>query len=54
MTQVKCGSCGTSFNGKTGKLITLGIVIYMMIAGVIAFLIFFVIAVAVGYLTYKL
>lgn len=34
LTHVKCTSCGTKYNGKTGKDNTTGIVIYCVIVGV--------------------
>lgn len=37
MTHVKCESCGTKFNGKTGKDNTTYIAIYCVIVGGLAF-----------------
>ncbi len=42
LTHVKCGDCGTTYNGKTGKSNTTGIIIYSVVVALIAFaLIFF-------------
>lgn len=49
LTHVKCRSCGTTYNGKSGKDNTTNIVIYSVIAGIIAFtLLGFAIALMVG------
>ncbi len=40
LTHVKCPSCGTAYNGKTGQSNTTGIVIYTLVAMFIAFLLF--------------
>jgi hypothetical protein len=53
LTHVKCGSCGYKYNGKSGKENTLAIVIYTMVVGVLAFLLFFAIAVFFAFLSYK-
>lgn len=37
LTHVKCQHCGTAYNGKTGKSNTRGIVVYSLVACVIAF-----------------
>lgn len=37
----KCGSCGYTFNSKTGKSNTAGIIIYSLVLFVIAFALFF-------------
>ncbi len=37
MTQVKCQSCGTQFNGKTGQSNQNNIIIYFLATFVIAF-----------------
>jgi uncharacterized protein (DUF983 family) len=36
LTHVKCPACGHTFNGKTGRDNTTGIVIYSVIVGVVA------------------
>ncbi len=36
-THVKCGECGTTYNGKTGKSNNVAIALYLIIPGVIAF-----------------
>jgi hypothetical protein len=35
LTHVKCLSCGTKYNGKTGKDNTNGIIIYCVVVGII-------------------
>ena len=40
---VKCRGCGTAYNGKTGQSNTTNIVIYSVVVGVIAFVVFFLI-----------
>jgi hypothetical protein len=44
LTHVKCESCGTKYNGKTGGDNTAGIAIYFAVVGVISFVLFFVVA----------
>ena len=44
LSHVKCQSCGTAYNGKTGQSNTTGIVIY----SVVLFAIGIAIAVAIG------
>jgi len=44
LTHVKCESCGTKYNGKTGRDNTSGIAIYFAVVGVISFVLFFVVA----------
>ena len=39
LTHVKCPSCGTTYNGKTGQPNTAGIVIYSVVTGILAFVI---------------
>jgi predicted nucleic-acid-binding Zn-ribbon protein len=39
-THVKCESCGTKFNGKTGRDNTVKIILYSVIMGVFFFVIF--------------
>ena len=43
-THVKCQSCGKKYNGKTGKDNLVNILLYTVAAGVIVFVIFFLIA----------
>ena len=38
LTHVKCQSCGKTYNGKTGRDNTNGIVIYSVIVGLASFL----------------
>lgn len=45
LNHVKCGSCGTQYNGKTGKDNTIGIIIYSVVVFLIV-MVFLVIAVA--------
>ena len=40
LTHVKCGSCGTAYNGKTGKSNTTGIVIYSVVLTVVVLAIY--------------
>ena len=42
LTHVKCQSCGAKYNGKTGKSNTTNIIIYSVVIGVIAFVLFFI------------
>ena len=51
LTHVKCDTCGTKFNGKTGRDNTTGIVIYSIIAGVISFVLLFIVVVAFALFT---
>ena len=37
LSQVRCANCGYNYNGKTGKSITSGIVIYFVVIAGIAF-----------------
>ncbi len=37
LSHVRCSKCGATFNGKSGKSNTVGIIIYTIIALVIAF-----------------
>ena len=41
LSHVKCGGCGTAYNGKSGKSNTQSILIYTLVAVGIAFVIFF-------------
>ena len=49
LNHVKCQSCGTKYNGKTGKDNTTGIIIYSLVVGVIAFFLMFVVFFAIGF-----
>jgi transposase-like protein len=42
-SHVKCQSCGKTYNGKTGKDNTTNIIVYSLVLGLIAFLLFAVI-----------
>jgi len=53
LTHVKCASCGTKYNGKTGKDNTTGIVIYCVIVGIICFGLMVVLFAAVALLAMK-
>jgi hypothetical protein len=46
LTHVKCQACGKKYNGKTGRENTVNIIIYGLVAGVICFVLFFLLAVA--------
>jgi hypothetical protein len=37
LSHVKCGACGSKYNGKTGKDNTTGIAIYFIVVAVLAF-----------------
>lgn len=52
LSHVKCGACGTGYNGKTGKDNTTGIVIYSIVAAVIALFLLLLMFFALGVLTY--
>jgi uncharacterized protein (DUF983 family) len=52
MTHVKCGACGTAYNGKTGKDNTTNIAIYLIVSAVIAFFLMLLFLFALGVLTY--
>ena len=41
LTHVKCQNCGNKYNGKTGGDNTAGVAIYMVVAGVISFVLMF-------------
>ena len=43
LKHVKCNGCGMTYNGKSGQSNTTNIVIYSVVLGVIAFVIFFLI-----------
>ena len=45
LTHVKCQMCGTKYNGKTGQYNTTNIFIYSVVAGAVAFVVFFVLIV---------
>ena len=42
-SHVKCQDCGRAYNGKTGKDNTTNIIVYSLVLGLIAFLLFFAI-----------
>ncbi|HLM01765.1 MAG TPA: hypothetical protein VK400_11975 [Pyrinomonadaceae bacterium] len=52
LSHVKCGSCGTGYNGKTGKDNTTNIVIYSIVAIVIAFFLMLILFFGLGVLTF--
>lgn len=41
LTHVKCQSCGNKYNGKTGGDNTAGVAIYMIVAGILSFVVMF-------------
>ena len=43
LTHVKCPDCGNKYNGKTGGDNTAGIAVYLIVGGVAAFVLFFII-----------
>lgn len=43
LKHVKCNGCGLTYNGKSGQSNTTNIVIYSVVLGVIAFVVFFLI-----------
>jgi len=53
MTHVKCESCGTKFNGKTGKDNTALIAIYCVVVGGLAFALVVVMIAAFGIMAMK-
>ena len=44
LTHVKCESCGAKYNGKTGRSNAAGIAVYMLVVGVLSFVVFFALA----------
>ncbi|MDT5063473.1 MAG: hypothetical protein QOH63_3932 [Acidobacteriota bacterium] len=46
LSHVKCRSCGTAYNGKTGQSNTTGIVIYSVVLFVIGLVIVLVVTLA--------
>jgi hypothetical protein len=48
LTHVKCGACGTAYNGKTGKDNATGIAIYCVIVGIVCLGLIVVIFAALG------
>ena len=54
LTHVKCGMCGTGYNGKTGKDNTTNIIIYSVVVIVILFFLMMLMFFALGVLTYVL
>jgi hypothetical protein len=53
LTHVKCGNCGYKYNGKSGRDNTLGVVIYTMVVAGLGFIIFFVIALFLVYMSFN-
>jgi hypothetical protein len=53
LNHVKCSSCGTRYNGKSGKSNGTGIAIYFAVVGIISFVLLFALAFAYAFLTYK-
>jgi len=53
-THVKCGACNATYNGKTGKDNTTNIIIYSIVAIVIAFFLMLLFFFGLGVLTYVL
>lgn len=51
-SHVKCGACGTGYNGKTGKDNTTNIIIYSIVAIIIAFFLMLLLFFGLGVLTY--
>jgi hypothetical protein len=51
LTHVKCGACGMKYNGKTGRDNTTGIVVYSIIAGVVSFVLLFIVVFAFAVLS---
>jgi predicted nucleic-acid-binding Zn-ribbon protein len=47
-THVKCQSCGSKYNGKTGQSNTTNIIIYTLVAGIIAAVFFFFISLLIN------
>jgi uncharacterized protein (DUF983 family) len=54
LTHVKCGMCGTGYNGKTGKDNTTNIIIYSIVTVVIVFFLMLLLFFGLGVLTYML
>ncbi|HEX8368043.1 MAG TPA: hypothetical protein VF604_05845 [Pyrinomonadaceae bacterium] len=54
LTHVKCGACGTAYNGKSGKDNTTNIIIYSVVGIVIAFFLLLIFFFGLGVLTYVL
>lgn len=52
LTHVKCQTCGTAYNGKTGKDNTTGIVIYSVVVIVFVFFLMVFLFGALGFLMY--
>jgi hypothetical protein len=46
LNHVRCDQCGTEYNGRTGRSNTTGIVIYAVVAGVLALAITFAVIMA--------
>ena len=41
LTHVKCQNCGNKYNGKTGRNNTAGVAIYIIVAGIVSFVLMF-------------
>jgi uncharacterized protein (DUF983 family) len=54
LKHVKCGACGTGYNGKSGKDNSTNIVIYTIVAIILAFFLMLVLFFGLGVLTYLL
>jgi uncharacterized Zn finger protein len=54
LSHVKCGACGTGYNGKSGKDNTTNVIIYAIAAAVIVFFLMLVLFFGLGVLTYVL
>lgn len=50
LSHVKCPDCSKKYNGKSGKDNTAGIVIYSLVAGIVAFAIKFLAVLAIAIL----
>jgi len=49
LNHVKCDNCGAKYNGKTGGSNAGGILVYMVVTGILAFiLLFFAVRVLTG------
>jgi uncharacterized protein (DUF983 family) len=53
LKHVKCLSCGTKYNGKTGRDNTTGIIIYSLVVGVAVFFLMLVLFAVAGLLLYS-
>ncbi len=50
LSHVKCKGCGNAYNGETGQDNTQKIVLYLVVSGAVAFVVFFVISFMVAVL----